>query len=259
MIRSIWNLIIALVDSGRAFFAYGLVWLATRITPSYGQEKEPVSVQPDVEQKAKVKQQETMLPSVVPFTDISSYMQAMKDPQDMHSACMCIVADMKRLSRAKKAPVRFFFNVNSYYDKTGEIRMSTSVSIGVYEKKRWYRMKDIAFGPDGIPVILREMIESMAQDGWGCMEDSIDQVRTYFADCLERNRKYVARRAKLFGQGRIRGQISLVLNVNDDVSREDLPQPMIMHRVSVWNGGAKPIESAHQIYFHQHEKLTEKA
>ena len=257
MIRSIGNLIIALVNSGRSYLAYWMVLGANKIVPSYPQAEEPVPVQPDVEVRGKAPP--VHLRSVVPFTDMASYMQAIKDPQDTHSACMLICNDLKRLSRLKKAPVRFFFSINSYYDKTGEIKVTTSASVGVYSKGRWYKTTNLAFGPEGLPIIIREMIESMAQDGWGCMEDSIEQVRTYFAECMEKNRQYVSRRSKLFGQGRIRGQISLVLNVNDDVNRSDLPQPMIMHRVSVWNGGAKPIESAHQIFFHQHEPLPVKA
>jgi hypothetical protein len=257
VIRSIGKLITALVNSGRSYLAYWLVLGANKIVPHYQKAKEPVPMQPDVEVRGKTPL--VHLRSVVRFTDMASYMKAIKDPQDTNSACMLICNDLKRLSALKKAPVRFFFSINSYYDKTGETKVTTSASIGVFGKGRWYKTSDLAFGPEGLPVILREMIESMAQDGWGCMEDSIDQVRTYFSDCMEKNRQYVSRRARLFGQGRIRGQISLVLNVNDDVNRSDLPQPMIMHRVSVWNGGARPIESAHQIFFHQHQPLTEKA
>jgi hypothetical protein len=85
-------------------------------------------------------------------------------------------------------------------------------------------------------------------------------VKNYFANCMEKNRAYLVKRCKLFNvQGRIRGQISLVLNVNDNWDHVGVPRPMIMHRVSVWNGGASPIESAHQIYFQRHQPLLAKA
>lgn len=252
----------------RTFIAYGIMRLAESIAPwprpqdNNGVMPPPAPVIPPAEPVAEKKILPTPSKSSVHFTDMASYAEQLKKPDDVDAAAIAICNNLKEISALKKSPIRLVFNINSYYDATGEKQMTTAASMSAYGKGRWYKLRDIPVEAAVLGALIREMIEAQAQDGWACMNDSAEQLSGYLSQCLSNNRQYLLKYCKLHNtQGRIRGQISMVVDVNSvNAKRHDIPPPHIMNKVSVWNGSStEPIESAHYVYFMRAEKEMSKA
>lgn len=251
----------------RTFIAFCLVSIADRIAPwprlqdvnKPARPPEPSPPPAPVEEKKSLP---TPSKSTVHFTDMTSYAEQLKKPDDVHAAAMGICNNLKEISGLKKSPVRLVVNINSYYDKTGEKNLSTTAHIAAHGKGRWYKLRDIPLELAVLGALTREMVEAQAQDGWACMNDSTEQLSGYLSQCLTNNRNYLLQYCKKHGtQGRLRGQVSMVVDVNVASAKgNDTPPPHIMNKVSVWNGDTtEPIESAHFIYFTRPEKEKAKA
>lgn len=249
----------------RTYIAYCFVRLGEAVAPwprpsATNQVAPPTPEAPPQEEEKK--NLPTPAKSTVHFKDMASYAEQLKMPEDVHAAAISICNNLKEISAGKKAPVRLVVNINSYYDGNGEKQMTTSAFISTHGKGRWYKLRDIPLDASVLGALIREMIEAQALDGWACMNDSAEQLSGYFSQCLTNNRAYLMQYCKRHKtQGRIRGQVSMVVDVNlANAKRSDTPPPHIMNKVSVWNGDtSEPIESAHFIYFMRSEKETARA
>jgi hypothetical protein len=245
----------------RSYIAYIFLSIGERIAP-WPRLQDVNKVAPEPVAEKVVPTPPPPPKASVHFKDVASYAEQLKKPDDVDAAAISICNNLKEISASKKSPVRLVFNINSYYDAKGEKQLTCAGHISAHGKGRWYKLRDIPLQVSVTGALVREMIEAMAQDGWACMNDSAEQLAGYFSQCLTNNRLYVLQYCAKHGtQGRLRGQISMVVDVNlANAKRNDTPPPHIMHKVSVWNGDtSEPIESAHFIYFMRAEKETAQA
>lgn len=245
-----------IIHNIRVYIAYALAFLSQAVLPKEDKKVAPAQpAQPEVKVAPPAPAQKS-----TPYTDAASYYQQMSKPQDTQSACMYMCNSLKMLSSDKNCAIRLGFSVSAYFDKDGEKNITTQAIISAYGNGRWYKMRDIQLDIASVGVLVKEMIEAMAQDGWGCMNDSAEQLSTYLSNCLTSNRAYLLKHCRLNDkQGRLRGQISLIVDTNAGDKRRSMPKPQIIQKVSVWNGSIEPVESEHRVYFHRSEKENVKA
>lgn len=204
---------------------------------------------PKKESKPKtIKEKE--IEETIRFTDLSSYFNQLKTPTNNAAASIAICHQLKELSVQKKMPTRLNFLVMSNYDKDGNLITVNKSHISGYTHRRWVRLRDINIESGSIITLIEEMVEAMAQDGWGCMNDSLDQLNVYLARCLKNNTNYVKEHCKRFRVSScIRLHVSLLVDENVRGNKVAGPAPQILIKIAVITGNDAPVESAHSIYF----------
>lgn len=194
------------------------------------------------------------------FTDLSSYVEELKKPINAFGASMSICHDLKNLSMLRKGPVRLSFSVTNQHDREGGTTTITRSSISGYKDKRWQRLKELNIDPSAILMLVEEMIEAMAQDGWGCMNDSFDQVNTYLSKGIKRNQAYVLDRCKaLEVNGFVRLDVSVMMNTCPSKEKSIASMiPYIRTAITVKVARERPVESALTIYFNREQAISVK-
>lgn len=196
----------------------------------------------------------------IPFSikekeDVASYFTALSKEENRDNAPMIICRQLKIMSSIKKAPVKLVHIANFTYTKDPENDPgSLTTHISGYRNNRWYKLVDITpMSSKSVIDLLQEIIESQAQAGWACMNDSAEQLYSYITNCLGRNNVYLENRAKTReAESRICIQTSMVVDVNPHPVGEDLPVPHLCVKISIWPDiDSLPVESAHYVYFSQ--------
>lgn len=231
------------------------LYLASVVLPKKKESKQEVS-----ESAAEIQAVEAPKDKVIPFTDLSSYVQKLKTPTDQKSAAMLISNKFKEVSYKKKVPTRMSFVVTTNYDKDGEKSTNTSTTLSGYYKGRWCKLQDsqsnsseLNLCTGRITILIDEMIEAMAAGGWGCMNDASEQINTYLIDCLKGGQEYVIDRCKRMPeedtQGFIRVNIYMLVDETVKTNKGFTPRPHIRAVVNMKAGDDFPVESEHVIYF----------
>lgn len=184
------------------------------------------------------------------FTDIHSYFEKLKEPIDNAGACITISHTLISLSKKKNAPVRINLSLSMQLDKTGEIGNSSNCYLSEYRDGRWRKLKDLEISINSIVPLIDEVIGAMGQNGWGCMDNSREQLQHYLQDCIKHNHKYVLDRCeKLDIKASITVQVFLIVDAYKRTANDNKPQPQILAKVSVKTDRDSPVESAQYIYF----------
>jgi hypothetical protein len=198
--------------------------------------------------------------STVQFTDLQSYIDALKEPSDRESSAMLLCNSLKKLSEKKQMPVRLSIITETCYDKTGVTKESVAGVISGYSKDRWQRLRNVDnISATAIFPLMEEMIEAMAQEGWVCMNGSLEEINAFlsrsvpvFADFMKEHCKQRDTR------GYVRIQTVLCADVSPTAGKIFGLSPSILVRVIAKLDERGPMESAHQIYFCKNVKNATK-
>lgn len=184
------------------------------------------------------------------FTDLHSYVEQLKQSHDKFGACITISNTLISLARKKNTPIRINLSMTVKLDKTGEIGSEQKCYLSEYKSNRWRKLKDLDIGMGSIVPLVDEVIGAMGQYGWGCMDNSREQLQHYLQECIKHNQRYVLDRCAKFDiTGSITIQVFIIVDVNDDVDRGGKPQPQILTKLSVKTERDSPMECAQFIYF----------
>ena len=193
------------------------------------------------------------------FTDIHSYFEKLKEPIDNAGACITISHTLISLSKKKNAPVRINLSLSMQLDKTGEIGNSSNCYLSEYRDGRWRKLKDLEISINSIVPLIDEVIGAMGQNGWGCMDNSREQIQQYLLDCIRHSLTYALDRCKKLDiKASIGVQVFLIVDGNERSGNDNKPQPQILAKVSVKTERDSPVESAHYIYFSRKPVTIEK-
>ena len=193
------------------------------------------------------------------FTDLHSYFEQLRKPHDKIGACITISNTLISLAKKKNTPIRINLSMTVKLDKTGEIGSEQKCYLSEYKSNRWRKLKDLDIGMGSIVPLVDEVISAMGQYGWGCMDNSREQLQHYLQECIKHNQKYVLDRCEKFDiTGAITIQIFIIVDVNDEVDRGSKPQPQILTKLSVKTDRDGPMESAQFIYFNRKPVEIEK-
>lgn len=244
----------SLIKYIRTILALAFLSIGNFIVPKKKSEKPKLNTKTDVSVFKPVGQEKP-----VPFTDLSSYLEQLQQPDNKDSACISICHQLKNLSKKKKGPVRLNFLLTTNYDKEGVVTSSNNSSISGYSNSRWTKLKDLVIGPAAIITLVDEMISAMGQDGWGCMNDSAEQLVFYLSKCVTNNHLYATERCKRLGvEAVIRVRIGLIVDDDRNEQKKTVPSPQIHTNISVKIGKEDAVESAHYIYFCRRHEVTTK-
>lgn len=243
------------VHSIRFFFGYLFLFLASYLIPDIKTGKAartpPPVAPPDIEPAEAV----SLKP--IPFTDLTSYVTQLAEPNDPQSAVVSIIAHAKKLSAAKQTPIRLNIITTFSFDDTGDTDVQSVSNICSFDKGRWYKLRDIDMDHSVFLHMLGEMIESQTQDGWACMDDSSEQVSHYLFTCLEHNRQYLIETCRQkHTTGAILLQMSFVVDMTDAAGKNMGTAPQILVRVKATVKDKSPMESSHSIYFNRISSTT---
>jgi mannose/fructose/N-acetylgalactosamine-specific phosphotransferase system component IIB len=239
----------------RLFFGYLLLFIAGYVLPDRAREvpatkKETV---PEDRKESVVDSLEEMQQTsarAIPFIDLSSYVQAISEPQDPRSACISILSHIRKLSGVRKGPVRLNLVTTTHYTAEGEQRVTNYSNVAGYEKNRWHELKQLEMDYSVMTVLTEEMVAAMAQDGWMCMNDSVEQLGVYLYHCLKNNEKYITEHcAQNQTSGSIRVSLSFVMDATPDAGKNMAVAPQVLVRVIASIKDRNPTESTHTVYF----------
>lgn len=193
------------------------------------------------------------------FTDLNSYIEQLQQPVDKTSACISISHTLISLSKKKNTPVRINLSLTINFDKTGESGSEHKCYLSEFKDGKWRKLKDLDIGVTSIVPLVDEVIGAMGQNGWGCMDNSREQLHQYLQSCIAHNQKYVKERCEKFDiKASIGIHIFLIVDVNENAPRNNRPQPQILTKVSVRTDRDSPVESAQFIYFTHKPMVVEK-
>lgn len=198
--------------------------------------------------------------SPVPFTDVNSYVDKLKTPQGADSGAIAVCAQMYDFSRIKKTPIKLSFILSITHDANNVVSQNSGAAIAGFSNDRWYKLMDLELSSKSIPLIISEALDGLAQHGWGCMNDSLEQISSYTNTCLSNNRAYVENYCKRTGEeATIKLNVSVIIDVNPATETYKPMQPQINTKISVTTGKEEPVQSGHSIYFQKRKGVIEKS
>lgn len=241
----------------RKFIGLFLLTLGVFILP-----KKKVTEKKKNEQKiASVEITKEFLTKATPvrFTDLHSYVEQIQQPIDNAGACITISHTLVSLSKKKNVPVRINLSLSMQLDKTGEIGNSSNCYLSEYKDGRWRKLKDLEISINSIVPLIDEVIGAMGQNGWGCMDNSREQIQQYLLDNIRHSLTYALDRCKKLDiKASIGVQVFIIVDGNERSGNNNKPQPQILAKVSVKTERDSPVESAHYIYFSRKPVTVEK-
>lgn len=190
------------------------------------------------------------LPGTVKFTDVATYFKEVSANEELSNVFINICNKLKNMSVIQGGAIRFNYTTdNTYYpDKDNTAKHSSNIS--GYNDERWHKISDYDMTGGQAVNVLTEMVEAMAQDGWGCMNDGVHQLQYFLASGSAHAEKYLQMRTKLTNQeAKLRISLSLVINVVED-KQYSQPEPKLVVVLFTWPPGSKvPVKSAHTMFF----------
>lgn len=231
----------------RTFIGYVFVAIGAFILPKEAKDYAEVDDEPGPETPLAKKDDNSLR---VQFTDLTSYVEALKEPIDQKSGAISICNDLKKISEQKQSPVRLQITISSKYNGAGEMGGSCIASIGGYSKGRWYKLRDLEMSADSVPGLVTEFIEAMAQEGWSCVNDASEQILDYLLSSAQSSSEYLIGQCKQRNTtGTVRVSIGLQTDVTKDAGKEVGVIPRIIARVSTALAGRSPNDTSHTVYF----------
>lgn len=187
--------------------------------------------------------------------DFSSYLEELKARNDATGAVIGVCGDLKAASLAKKCAIKL--NHSSTIIYTNGVMESTDYSTQVqgHNNDRWYRLKNLDLDTPAMMMLVEEMVEVLAQDGWACPNDAAVQLFDFVENTLNEHHEYLANRSKLTGvSSKIRLRTSMVVNANPS-EKDNGVSPQISAKISIWPDITDAsVECAHFVYFSQTKK-----
>lgn len=237
----------------RFFFGYMFLFLASYVIPDMKEVDEPATKKPST----KSTEAEEAGLQHIRFDDLSSYVEKLAQPQDPQSAVVSMLADAKKLSVKMRSPIRLNTISTFSYDRTGQTDVQSVSNICNHKNGRWYKLRDLHMDHSVFQTMLAEMVESQTQDGWACMDDSVEQVALYLSHCLQHNEKYLINVCRQKNTtATILMQLSFVVDMTDDAGKNVSTAPQVLVRVKATVKGMSPMESSHSIYFNRITKTA---
>lgn len=183
----------------------------------------------------------------------SSYLEDIQNPTDLESACINTCYVFREFSLNTDNPVRLTCDHIEYLDKTGELGSNTTSSVATLSNGRWYKNVERCIGVGSFTILIDEMISSLGQDGWFCMNDSSEQLQSHLLTGVGNSYAYAMNRCK---QSDVKASIQLkVIFILDEYgadskrSLKSRVRPQISTRVRMQCGSDAPVVSAHRIIF----------
>ncbi|BAW19090.1 hypothetical protein [Ralstonia phage RP31] len=248
---------------GYALVAIGAVILPKEITKEMREDSEQEAPRDSSGEPEVALPEEPPAPKnktddkLVPFTDLASYAAALSEPSDQKSACIDICNQLNVISKQKQRPVRLTVSVIGKYDATGKISDHVTSSISAYHKDRWHKLRDLEIGVDSIPILVDEMIEAMAQDGWACIVDAAEQLKTYAVTSTGNGERFVIDNCKKRNTtGTVHVSVTLQADATVNAGKNLNALPQIMVRLATAIKDRIPVGSNHAVFFHRTTHTT---
>lgn len=184
------------------------------------------------------------------FTDVHSYFEKLKEPNNRAGACISISHTLVSLAKKKNTPVRINLSTIIHFDKSGEISSTHTCYLSDYNEGKWHRLKDLNIGINSIVPLVDEVIDAMGQNGWTCMNNAREQLQSYLLECLRHNYNYMMDRCEKFDIRASMGiNVFIIVDVGERTIGSNKPIPQILTKVSVKTDRDTQVESAQYIYF----------
>jgi hypothetical protein len=231
-----------------ALIAMPLFKLSELLNPNLKEKEE-------VQKKEKIEKKETPIlfkrsESSDVAQDIHSYLNDITQANDRSGACMAVCSRLKEVSIANKGPVKLVHTSCSVYEAGAILESSESGRIYGFNGHRWHQLNELKISGSNAVDIFDEMTESLAQDGWACMNNATTYLFDFIAKCLVENDSYAEQLSKRSDcKPRIRTQLSLILDASGSVN-STYPYPKLNAEISLWTDRfEKPIVMRQEIYF----------
>lgn len=194
--------------------------------------------------------------STVLFTDLSSYIEKLKQPSDDASAAMMLCNQLKSISETRKMPARLSIIADTQYGSAGVTAESCTASIGVFGNDRWQRLRNLeGIHATAVVPLIDEMIEAMAQEGWVTIDSTARHINTFLTQAALAYDDYVEKHCRRYQTtGVVRLQILYIADVSKSAGKIIGARPSILVRVIGKLHGSAPLEAMQQFCFARADK-----